>query len=111
MSKRVPQLLVALVALFGLIAIVVAIRPDHGTKRAPSAGATSAAPVTVVAQVSSAEKADRAARTFLDRYVGTDGRVHREPDGDTVSEGQAYAMQSAITAASISCGTGPARTC
>lgn len=96
MSKRVPQLLVALVALFGLIAIVVAIRPDHGTKRAPSAGATSAAPVTVVAQVSSAEKADRAARTFLDRYVGTDGRVHREPDGDTVSEGQAYAMLLAV---------------
>jgi hypothetical protein len=35
----------------------------------------------------------RAAARFLDRYVGPDGRVARtDQGGDTVSEGQAYAM-------------------
>jgi endo-1,4-beta-D-glucanase Y len=92
MSKRVPQLLVALVALFGLIAVVAAVRPDHGNKKPAANTIISAAPVTAVAQLSQSAKANRAARTFLDRYVGPDGRVHREPDGDTVSEGQAYAM-------------------
>jgi hypothetical protein len=42
----------------------------------------------------SAETAARAASArFLDRYVGPDGRVVRHDEGgDTVSEGQAYAM-------------------
>ena len=36
---------------------------------------------------------DAAARTFLDEYVDADGRVVRhDQGGDTVSEGQAYAM-------------------
>jgi endo-1,4-beta-D-glucanase Y len=37
--------------------------------------------------------AERAGRSFLDAYVDPDGRVvRRDQDGDTVSEGQAYAM-------------------
>jgi endoglucanase len=39
------------------------------------------------------EKAVAAADAFMDRYVSADGRVVRhDQDGDTVSEGQAYAM-------------------
>ena len=39
------------------------------------------------------EKAAAASRDFLDRYVDDDGRVvRRDQGGDTVSEGQAYAM-------------------
>ena len=39
------------------------------------------------------------AADFLERYVGTDGRVARiDQGGDTVSEGQAYAMLLAIVA-------------
>jgi endoglucanase len=43
------------------------------------------------------EKAVGAARSFLDRYVDGDGRVVRRDQGnDTVSEGQAYAMLTAV---------------
>jgi hypothetical protein len=39
------------------------------------------------------ERAETAARRFLDRYVADDGRVVRhDQGGDTVSEGQAYAL-------------------
>lgn len=39
----------------------------------------------------------RAADRFLDRYLGPDGRVVRHDEGgDTVSEGQAYAMLTAV---------------
>ncbi len=42
---------------------------------------------------SPAERADAAAARFLDRYVDPDGRVvRRDQGGDTVSEGQAYAL-------------------
>jgi endo-1,4-beta-D-glucanase Y len=45
------------------------------------------------------EKARSAARAFLDRYVAPDGRVVRhDQGGDTVSEGQAYAMLAAVVA-------------
>jgi endoglucanase len=43
------------------------------------------------------EKAVAAARAFLDRYAGGDGRVvRRDQGGDTVSEGQAYGMLAAV---------------
>jgi hypothetical protein len=43
------------------------------------------------------ERAVAAARAFLDRYVDRDGRVvRRDQGGDTVSEGQAYAMLAAV---------------
>jgi endoglucanase len=43
------------------------------------------------------ERAVASARGFLDRYVDGDGRVvRRDQGGDTVSEGQAYAMLAAV---------------
>jgi endoglucanase len=45
------------------------------------------------------ERAVAAARAFLDRYLDADGRVvRRDQGGDTVSEGQAYAMLAAVAA-------------
>jgi endoglucanase len=45
------------------------------------------------------ERARSAARAFLNRYVAADGRVvRRDQGGDTVSEGQAYAMLAAVVA-------------
>jgi endoglucanase len=45
------------------------------------------------------EKAVGAARAFLTRYVDPDGRVvRRDQGGDTVSEGQAYALLAAVAA-------------
>lgn len=44
-----------------------------------------------------ASRASAAARAFLDRYVDADGRVvRRDQGGDTVSEGQAYALLAAV---------------
>ena len=41
--------------------------------------------------------ARQAASTFLSRYMAADGRVvRRDQSGDTVSEGQAYAMLLAV---------------
>jgi endo-1,4-beta-D-glucanase Y len=45
------------------------------------------------------QQAQAAARAFLDRYVDPDGRVvRRDQGGDTVSEGQAYALLAAVAA-------------
>ena len=66
----------ALVGAAALVALAVAFlfRPDDSTRAAP-------------------EKARAAAQGFLARYVEADGRVvRRDQGGDTVSEGQAYAM-------------------
>ena len=52
---------------------------------------------TTPAPASPRDKAVEAARSFLDRYVDGDGRVvRRDQGGDTVSEGQAYAMLVAV---------------
>ncbi len=91
MSKRVPQLLVALVALFGAIAITVVV-VDRGT----DGGATPSSPVEIGEQLAPRDEAVRSARRFLDTYVRSDGRVVRTGDDDTVSEGQAYAMLLAL---------------
>jgi endoglucanase len=49
------------------------------------------------AQPSMEEEARIAARRFLDRHLASDGRVIRhDQGGDTVSEGQAYALLSAV---------------
>lgn len=51
----------------------------------------------VAAQPSREDKARAAAERFLDRYLAPDGRVIRhDQGGDTVSEGQAYAMLVAV---------------
>lgn len=98
MSRRVPQLLVALVALFGLVAVAIGLRldgsdpaGDRAASRPGQQGAVSTKP-----PLDDLGEAERAAASFLDEYVDADGRVHREPEGDTVSEGQAYAMLLAL---------------
>ncbi|MET0910633.1 MAG: glycosyl hydrolase family 8, partial [Ilumatobacteraceae bacterium] len=102
MSRRLPQLVVALVALFGIVAVVLAVRPGDDDRRADVVPTTveapsgAPAPTVDVPQASPAEEADAAAVDFLERYVEADGRVHRVPEDDTVSEGQAYAMLLAV---------------
>ena len=113
MSRRLPQLMLALVALFGLIAIVVGAssRSHNGrsSQRTKSSSTTVAADETddSVTDTSNsgptrlkdlppAEEAKRSAQAFLDRFVSADGKVTRDDAKDTVSEGQAYAMLMAV---------------
>jgi endo-1,4-beta-D-glucanase Y len=97
MSKRVPQLLVALVFLFGVIAIGFGIRSDH---RGPVSSTTTPGGTSVLTTaqpgLTPLDAAMASATSFLDRFVDENGRVQREPEGDTVSEGQAYAMLLAV---------------
>jgi endo-1,4-beta-D-glucanase Y len=61
--------------------------------------ALSSSPSTARSQVDPRAQTVVAARAFLDHYVTADGRVvRRDQGGDTVSEGQAYAMLLAVTA-------------
>ena len=93
MSKKVPQLLVALVALFGAIAVAVVVLGTGGADTT----AEQRPPVEIGADdLSPGDEAVRSAQRFLDTYVAEDGRVERPQDGDTVSEGQAYAMLIAV---------------
>ncbi|SDS50760.1 endoglucanase [Friedmanniella luteola] len=80
----VRWLLSGVLLLAVVVGLVVLVRDD-------GAGAVAPAPVPDgSAQPWSARQAGRA---FLDGYVDPDGRVvRRDQDGDTVSEGQAYAM-------------------
>ena len=56
-------------------------------------------PSSVRAVLDPRPQAVAAARAFLDRYVASDGRVVRsDQGGDTVSEGQSYAMLLALAA-------------
>ncbi|WP_040494805.1 glycosyl hydrolase family 8 [Ilumatobacter nonamiensis] len=87
MSKRVPQLLVALVALFGAVAIAVVVLGNRSDSSDPDPNS----PIEIGEQLDPEEEAVRSAQRFLDAYVGLDGRVERD-EGDTVSEGQAYAL-------------------
>jgi len=102
MSRRVPQLLIALVALFGVVAVVISVRGGDDGPPAPDSSVGAAPTPTTEPEpppppeLSPQEAADAAARAFLDTYVEPDGRVRRDPDGDTVSEGQAYAMLLAV---------------
>lgn len=125
MSRRVPQLVIALVAVFSLVAILITTIGDDGPEasEAPTSAsestpipedtptsetvppqpdatnpASTTAPSTTapVEQLEPGAEAERAARRFLDTYVDDDGRVRRDADGDTVSEGQAYAMLLAL---------------
>jgi endoglucanase len=64
-----------------------------------AAPAVALAAVTVGDGDSPEARAQAAAGEFLDRYVAADGRViRRDQGGDTVSEGQAYAMLLAAAA-------------
>src|SRR5205085_11239489 len=79
-----------LVAVVAVALLVAALRSSGGDGPSPSTTSADGRPAV-----------DPAASTarFLDGYVGADGRVSR-PDqgGDTVSEGQAYAMVLAVAA-------------
>jgi endoglucanase len=69
----------------------VPVAPSHG---AASGAASEQAGTTRVGDRSRAtERTRQAARDFLDRYVEADGRVVRhDQGGDSVSEGQSYAL-------------------
>lgn len=83
--KRPPRrtLVIAGVAVVLVVAAAALVLPQLGSDRPHSSSAQAAA-----------TSADRA---FLDAYVVSDGRVvRRDQGGDTVSEGQAYAMLAAV---------------
>lgn len=64
------------------------------TERSPMLGARTDGAVPAAPPE---QEARHAARRFLDRYVGPDGRVVRHDEGgDSVSEGQAYGMLVAV---------------
>ncbi len=110
MSKRLPQLMLALVALFGLIAVVVVAasrdddQNDAATATEPTVTATSgsaeatdssnaaAGEFPALDNLDPVDEAKRSVNSFLDRFVTADGQVTRDGADDTVSEGQAYAM-------------------
>lgn len=84
MSKRLPQVLVALVALFGVVTIGLGVR-SKDSQPSPS-------PTSTSTNLTPRQEAIRAAKAFLDRYVDGSGKVHHGSGDDVVSEGQAYAM-------------------
>src|SRR6266571_1756749 len=64
--------------------------------RARRAGQPSPTP-TSMAPPALEERARSSAQAFLDGYIDPDGRVvRRDQGGDTVSEGQSYAMLTAV---------------
>ena len=89
--------LVGLVALALLVVVLVATTGSRGgdpTGRRTAASPTPAAPTPAELRTYTAAEAGRA---FLTGYVDDDGRVVRsDQGGDTVSEGQAYAMLVAV---------------
>lgn len=105
MRNRTTVVLATLAALAALVAAVLVTTTlltgtgqDGATSAAPGASpptdSSSAAPTTAPLRTYTAAEAGR---VFLDTYVEDDGRVvRRDQDGDTVSEGQAYAMLIAV---------------
>src|SRR6185312_7706703 len=96
MSRRGrPALIVGLCVALVVAVAVLLVRPGpangliHDLTGASSKGASSAAGEPSGA----AGMVDKASRFFLDHYEQSDGRVvRRDQGGDSVSEGQAYAM-------------------
>ena len=101
---RVAAIAIAVAVLAGTVGWVLGSRSGDGSEPPPSArsdaqvggDATSTSTTTTTADavpVSPELPAMAAARRFLDTYVADDGRVVRhDQGGDTVSEGQAYAV-------------------
>ena len=90
-AARVRERQHGLAALAVLVALALAVgvlaRGD-GDRSIPAGAADRPAP---------ADASEAAARHFLDAYVDPDGRVvRRDQGGDTVSEGQAYALLLAV---------------
>lgn len=85
MKRRLP--VIGAIILVLAVAAFAVLRPETG-----GLGSEEADPVT-----SANEQAVAASEAFLKRYVDPDGRVvRRDRGGDTVSEGQAYAMLVAV---------------
>ncbi|MGH8995785.1 MAG: glycosyl hydrolase family 8, partial [Acidimicrobiales bacterium] len=82
-ARRITIALAALVAVMGGIAgLALAGAPDHGIPTV--SGHAPAAPLAL---------ARYDAQSWLTRFMASDGRViRRDQGGDTVSEGQGYAM-------------------
>jgi endoglucanase len=86
-SAAVLLLVTALLVASGF----AATNSDHGSTRAPSANAADGPEATTTSPA--AEQAFGAAAYFLSHYEQPSGRVVRwDQGGDTVSEGEAYAM-------------------
>lgn len=110
MTSRTRWIIVVLVAVLAVGmagGLAIWVTGSSGPRTAPSSpGASgetpggSAAPTAPGAPSTSAPvltDAEAAGRDFLDRYVDPDGRVvRRDQGGDTVSEGQAYALLIAV---------------
>jgi endoglucanase len=98
LSKR----LITAVASVGVLAVLLAallVTGDGDTTGASPSGTAPPGPSTGAASPPQLRTytADEAGRAFLDEYVEDDGRVVRtDQGGDTVSEGQAYAMLVAV---------------
>ena len=79
--------LVVTVAGVALTAVAVSLLAGCGSSSSSSSASTQGS------SASPQQRAEAAARHFLDRYVDGDGRVvRRDQGGDTVGEGQAYGM-------------------
>jgi endoglucanase len=87
--SRLRDVVVVVVAL-ALASTAVLVLAGCGGK---SGGASTTTTTTLASNATPQGRAEAAARHFLDRYVGRDGRVSRlDQGGDTVGEGQAYGM-------------------
>lgn len=103
MSRR---LVIAVSAICALVAVVAGVLVGRLTSQAGPAGRVppvsgtatgTAPPSSPTPGLPDVRSVDAAGRAFLSRYVGPDGRVvRRDQGGDTVSEGQAYAMLVAV---------------
>jgi endoglucanase len=90
LSRPARDVVVVALALGGIAPLLLA-----GCGGTSSGGTSSAVPAGLPPQQGSQpqDRAEAAARRFLDRYVTPDGRVRRlDQGGDTVGEGQAYGM-------------------
>ena len=78
------------------VIIVAAVVVARNARPGPSLASTGS-PGPYPTSAGAGLTAERAGRAFLAAYVDPDGRVvRRDQDGDTVSEGQAYAMLVAV---------------
>lgn len=95
MTGRRPHVLVLVGLLAVAVATVLALVVTEAEPSSPAAGSVGSDPSTAGSAPPLARPltADEASQAFLSTYVDPDGRVvRRDQGGDTVSEGQAYAM-------------------
>jgi endoglucanase len=94
-----PALVLTLAGLAVAVVALVVVRPGPaaGLIRTITGQRSSPAGPAALTEVGEGETGTRAGEYFLDHYEQPDGRVvRRDQGGDTVSEGQAYAMLVAL---------------